>query len=127
MVSFAVKIDTEADYDFLYFMVDGEELAEWSGSEDWAEVEFNVSAGSHTLEWNYEKDYIVSDGEDAVWVDDIILPAFCYIDVYIISSQGEGVLCPGTTATLSTESGYNTLWSTEETSTSIEVSEASCK
>ena len=123
MVSFVRKVDCELDYDYLYFIVDGEFLGEWSGSSGWVEEEFLLTAGSHTLEWRYEKDFIVSSGSDAAWVDDIVLPPFCNLDASITSSQAEGVLCPGTVATLSTTEGYTTVWSTGSEETSIEVSE----
>ena len=82
-VSFARKVSSEGDYDFLYFIVDGATVAEWSGNEDWEVVEFTISEGLHTLEWTYEKDFIISDGEDAAWLDDIVLPPFCFIDAQI--------------------------------------------
>ena len=123
-VSFARKVDTEDSYDYLYFMVDGNEMDSWSGNEDWEEFEYTIPAGLHTLEWTYEKDFIVSDGADAAWVDDIVLPPFCFINAQITSTGESGILCPGTTATLSTSSNYDAVWSTEETTTSIEVHEA---
>ena len=104
-------------------MVDGNEMDSWSGNEDWEEFEYTIPR-LHTLEWTYEKDFIVSDGADAVWVDDIVLPPFCCINAQITSTGESGVLCPGTTVTLSTSSNYDAVWSTEETSTSIEVNEA---
>ncbi|MBM71507.1 MAG: hypothetical protein CL847_01810 [Crocinitomicaceae bacterium] len=122
-VSFARKVDSEESYDYLYFIVDGNTVAEWSGNEDWAVEEFTIGEGLHTLRWTYEKDFIVSDGEDAAWVDDIVLPPFCFISAQITSSQSGGSLCPGTTATLSTSSNFDAVWSTEETTSSIEVSE----
>jgi len=123
VVSFVRKVDCELDYDYLYFIVDGEFMGEWTGSSGWVEEEFLLTAGSHTLEWRYEKDFIVSSGSDAAWVDDIVLPPFCNLDASITSSQAEGVLCPGTVATLSTTEGYTTMWSTGSEETSIEVSE----
>ena len=100
-VSFARKVSSEGDYDFIYFIVDGATVAELSGNEDWAVVEFTISEGLHTLEWTYEKDFIISDGEDAAWLDDIVLPPFCFIDAQITSSDSDGVLCPGASVTLS--------------------------
>ena len=64
-VSFARKVDSEDSYDYLYFMVDGNEMDSWSGNEDWEEFEYTIPEGIHTLEWTYEKDFIVSDGADA--------------------------------------------------------------
>ena len=122
-VSFARKVSSEGDYDFLYFIVDGATVAEWSGNEDWAVVEFTISEGLHTLEWTYEKDFIISDGEDAAWVDDIVLPPFCFIDAQITSSDSDGVLCPGASVTLSTSNNFDAVWSNDATTSSIEVIE----
>ena len=122
-ISFARKVDTEDSYDFLYFMIDGQVQAEWSGNSDWTIEEYEIEEGLHTIEWTYEKDFIVSSGEDAAWVDDIVLPPFCFISAQITSSGTEGVICPGTSVTLSTSSNYDALWSNNETTTSIEVSE----
>lgn len=120
-VSFARRVDTEGSYDYLYFRIDGADVAEWSGNLAWEEFEYTVPAGLHTLEWTYEKDYIVSDGADAAWVDDIILPPFCYIDTYITSSTGNNVLCPGETLTLSIAGNYDIEWNNGETGSSIVV------
>ncbi|MFN4255986.1 MAG: C25 family peptidase C-terminal domain-containing protein, partial [Saprospiraceae bacterium] len=74
MVSFARRVMSEADYDFLHFMVDDQILESWSGQEDWAEVSFPISAGLHKLTWSYEKDEFGTDNPDKAWVDNIILP-----------------------------------------------------
>ena len=122
-VSFARKIDTEDAYDFLYFIIDGDVIGEWSGNSDWEVEEYPITEGLHTLQWTYEKDFIVSDGEDAAWVDDIVLPPFCFINAQITSSQSDGTLCPGTSTTLSTSTNFDAVWSTDETTSSIEVDE----
>lgn len=73
-VSFARKVNSEADFDFLRFYIDDAETGAWSGNLPWAEVSFPVTAGLRTLRWTYEKDDLVSDGADRAWVDEIILP-----------------------------------------------------
>lgn len=75
VVSFAHSVSSEAGFDYLRFYVDGEEKAAWSGEVPWGESSFVVFGGTHTLTWAYEKDEIVSEGQDAAWVDQIILPA----------------------------------------------------
>lgn len=74
-VSFMYKTSTEQSYDFLRFYIDSNEMGEWSGEVDWTQASYNVTAGNHTLKWVYSKDNIVDDGEDACWVDNIVLPA----------------------------------------------------
>lgn len=72
-VSFDRKVSSEGNYDFLEFYVDGQLQKKWSGNVDWSRVNFSVTAGEHTLTWTYSKDYSVSEGEDAAWVDNIEL------------------------------------------------------
>ncbi len=73
-ISFYRKVSSESLSDYLKFYIDGEETGEWSGEEDWAEVSFPVRAGIRTFEWTYSKDYSVSEGDDTVWIDDIVFP-----------------------------------------------------
>jgi len=80
-LSFALKTSTEADYDFLTFFVDNVEVGSWSGENDWTEVSYVLTAGSHTLRWRYEKDFIVTSGMDACWIDNIVLPGGALVAV----------------------------------------------
>ncbi|QKX05805.1 T9SS type A sorting domain-containing protein [Aquimarina sp. TRL1] len=68
---FDIKISSEKDYDYLIFMVDGKEEKKWSGIFDWQRISFSIPKGTHTISWVYKKDYSVSSGEDAAWIDNI--------------------------------------------------------
>lgn len=59
--------------DYLSFKVDGKEVGKWGGENDWTRVSFPVDAGKHTLSWEYIKDGFLSEGRDAVWIDDIFI------------------------------------------------------
>lgn len=72
-LSFWWKVDSEEDFDFLRFTVDGAEVAAISGDRDWARVEVAIPEGSHVAEWAYSKDDTVSNGRDTGWVDEISL------------------------------------------------------
>ena len=74
-LSFWYKISTEANYDYLRFYVDGALRAQWAGFLGWAQYVTPVTAGEHTFRWTYDKDFSVSSGADAVWVDFIEMPA----------------------------------------------------
>jgi hypothetical protein len=74
LFSFYSKVSSEANYDFLIFSIDGDEIARWSGEKFWEEFSIEVSPGSHTYVWTYLKDYSVNDGRDAAWIDYIQLP-----------------------------------------------------
>jgi hypothetical protein len=73
-ISFYRKVSSEYSYDYLNFYIDGQLIANWSGSENWARVSFPVTAGQHTFKWEYEKDYYQTAGQDKAWVDFIQFP-----------------------------------------------------
>ena len=76
-VSFAYNVSSEANFDFLTFSIDGVQLAQWSGSQS-GNFSTPVSLGQHTLKWTYVKDFSVSMGSDAAWIDDVIVPLANY-------------------------------------------------
>ncbi|MDC0600512.1 C25 family cysteine peptidase [Flavobacteriales bacterium] len=123
-LSFARRVSTEDGWDYLRMYIDGAMVAEWSGEQDWAEEAFELTAGFHTITWSYEKDNIISGGADACWVDDIVLPPFCFIEATITQSGPQGILCPGESVTLTTEGGYTADWSNGASGSSIDVEEA---
>ena len=65
------KVDSEAMYDKLCFVLDGVISESISGSTDWALRSFSVPSGLHHIEWRYVKDASVSAGADAGWVDTV--------------------------------------------------------
>ena len=74
-VSFFKKVSSEVDNDFLKFYIDREEIAGWSGEEDWDEYTSpNLAAGIHTFKWTYVKDKEGSSGSDCAWIDQIVFP-----------------------------------------------------
>jgi hypothetical protein len=73
-ISFWYRVSSESGYDYLRFYIDGVQQAQWSGTVDWAQANYAVSAGTKTLAWTYYKDYSVSTGSDCAWVDNIIFP-----------------------------------------------------
>jgi hypothetical protein len=73
-LSFALRVDSEAEYDGLSFSIDGQEVGFWDGHQDWQVVSFPLAAGVHELRWTYSKDFSISEGADAAWIDQISLP-----------------------------------------------------
>ena len=73
-LSFALMVSSESDWDKLSFTIDEQVMGTWSGLVDWKVVTFPVSAGSHTLTWEYNKDFANSANLDAAWLDDLSLP-----------------------------------------------------
>lgn len=73
-LSFWYKTSSESNYDYLNFYVDDILLGEWAGEIPWSYAEFVIGVGSHTFKWEYDKDFSVSSGQDAVWIDMITFP-----------------------------------------------------
>lgn len=59
------KVSSEANYDFGYIYIDGEQLVSASGS-TYGTIYKRVSAGEHTLKVTYKKDGSGTSGEDAI-------------------------------------------------------------
>ena len=72
-ISFRWKVSSEANYDYLIFVVDGVIRAYISGEQDWATVSYAVGPGAHNVDFDYFKDEIVSAGSDAGWIDEVVL------------------------------------------------------
>jgi hypothetical protein len=78
-ISFYRKVSCEDDpngtnYDWLGFYIDNQEMDRWDGEVDWSQVTYPVTPGTHSFKWVYSKDYSVSSGYDAAWIDFIIFP-----------------------------------------------------
>jgi len=73
-ISFWKKVSSENNYDYLEFYIDDSKQDEWSGEVEWSQEVFSIPAGSHTLEWRYDKDWYVTGGQDCAWIDYIIFP-----------------------------------------------------
>ena len=73
-VAFYYKVSSEASWDKLFFYIDGQEKANWSGTVAWTRAQYAVTAGTHTFVWKYKKDTSVSSGSDCCWIDFVILP-----------------------------------------------------
>ena len=71
-VKFYWKVSSEDNYDFLEFYIDGSLQDQISGSVDWQQMTYTITASdSHTLEWRYVKDKSTDSGSDCGWVDKV--------------------------------------------------------
>ncbi len=86
-ISFYTKLSSETDHDIFSFLIDGVNILELSGFEDWCYQSFPLAQGSHKLEFSYAKDEWVNIGYDAAWIDDITLPRKGYIAVGLEENQ----------------------------------------
>lgn len=71
IISFFSKISSEGDWDKGYIYIDGVNIANWSGNGGWAEHQYSVSAGQHTFQWRYVKDFEGNMYDDCFYVDNI--------------------------------------------------------
>jgi alpha-tubulin suppressor-like RCC1 family protein len=78
--SFILKTSTEAQYDKLILSVDNIEIARYSGESDWTLYRFAITEGPHSISWDYTKDSSGSAGDDAIWIDSIVLPVNTDLD-----------------------------------------------
>jgi len=71
VMQFWWKVSSEADFDRLRFYEDGEESEHLSGEADWTLRTVDVPDGTHTFTWSYDKDFSVTNGADAAWLDEL--------------------------------------------------------
>jgi len=73
-VSFIWKVSSQLNFDFLRVFVDNlDQGGPISGEEDWAQRTITVPEGTHTVRWTYSKDSTISGGDDAGYVDQVIV------------------------------------------------------
>ena len=71
-LTFWDKASSESGWDKGYFLIDGTEQYNTSGtSNSWTKRTYELTAGTHTLIWRYKKDSSGDDGDDCYYVDDI--------------------------------------------------------
>ena len=68
-ISFAYKVSSEKNYDFLHFYIDWNEQDKWSWNVDWSKYYTQTWTWSHTFKWCYTKDGSQSKWSDTAWVD----------------------------------------------------------
>ncbi len=68
-LSFWLKVSSEFNFDFLYFLLDDQIVGSWTGEVPWTQFVLTVPKGNHTFRWVYTKDEAFSAGSDAAWID----------------------------------------------------------
>ena len=115
VITFAWKVSSERDVitnvdltetfkgDTLSFFIDGLLRKAISGEIDWTVESFAIPAGEHVVRWEYEKDLLVTSGEDAGWVDRVITisPDLTVTDIEILTAEPAGGFTSGAAFDLS--------------------------
>ncbi len=73
MLAFDFATDTEDHFDLLVILVDGERQKSFGGAHGWTAWVLPLEAGDHRIAFRYEKDASGSQGDDAVWLDNVRL------------------------------------------------------
>ena len=74
-LSFDWRASCEEKYDAVRLEVDGELVRVLSGETGWTNVVIELGFGEHAVRWIYRKGRSKSDGEDAVWLDNVVWTA----------------------------------------------------
>jgi len=85
--------------DRLQFMINAAVQTNITGAVVWQRVEFPLVPGNNSLRWDYIKDAALTNGRDAVWVDELSLGGYAgWIDqglgtaaAYSVDADGDGV------------------------------------
>lgn len=75
-ISFFRKVSSEQNWDKFTFAIDNVVMDEQSGTVNWSQVSFPVSAGRHTYTFKYAKDYSQNAGSDCAWIDNVVFPGY---------------------------------------------------
>lgn len=67
------KVSSEQNYDYLVLTVDGYVKAYITGEVDWTQVTQDIGPGTHNVDIYYLKDEATVSGQDAGWVDELVL------------------------------------------------------
>ena len=68
-ISFFAKPSSESGYDKGFFYIDDVQKMSISGSGDWVEKVYPITAGTHTYKWAYTKDSSLSSNDDCMYID----------------------------------------------------------
>lgn len=103
-LSFYCRVNSEANYDYLRFFIDGVQQNQWSGTVGWTQQTYILAAGSRTLRWDYVKDSSSAVGEDAAYIDDVTISVLAPAALRIVDgNQGVG-------KTLVSDASGNATW-----------------
>ena len=65
------RTSTQANADFLRFLMNGVLQVQVSGNVSWQQRIIAIPPGPTVVQWEYAKDFALTNGSDRVWVDDV--------------------------------------------------------
>ncbi len=75
-LSFAWRVDSEANFDILSLRLDGNIISQISGNLPWQTFTLAIPAGRHEIQWLYQKDGSESVGLDRAYLDSVSLSGY---------------------------------------------------
>jgi len=75
-ISFYRRVSSQAGGDWLKFYINNVLIDQWSGTQPWEKFTYDLSPGTYTFRWSYEKNANISQGFDGAWIDYITLPSY---------------------------------------------------
>jgi alpha-tubulin suppressor-like RCC1 family protein len=101
-VSFWWKVSSETNHDFLSFSAGGVVLTNISGETGWRQCTVVTPPGNQILQWAYSKDAGGTAGQDAGWVDQLVItPVAASILAQPVGTNISGGMNVGFTFTVS--------------------------
>ncbi|MCK4694961.1 MAG: hypothetical protein KAT74_04320, partial [Candidatus Cloacimonetes bacterium] len=99
-ISFYWRVNSQSSCDNLVFYIDGDEVENISGSQDWELYSLSIQPGNHTFAWSYEKDSSITSGLDTGWIDNITFPPTTTFDndLAALLITGPGAVYSGNSA-----------------------------
>lgn len=70
-LSFDWRVSSEGGWDYLSFYLNGNWINSISGGVNWQNQTYSLQPGVNQLQWTYSKDYSVTSGSDAGWIDNV--------------------------------------------------------
>lgn len=70
-LSFWWRVSSEPNADFLSLFINGEMIDAISGETGWLHKEVLLPAGTNLVFWEYSKDFVLAEGLDAGWLDEV--------------------------------------------------------
>ncbi len=70
-LTFWWKVSSEADHDWLRFMVDAIDQTRISGEVDWTQITYAVPSGAHEMQWRFSHNSTGAAGQDRGWLDQV--------------------------------------------------------
>lgn len=71
VLRFSYRVSSEERGDKLCVYIDDERILNVSGEIDWTVFNYALTAGTHEIRWEYDKDYSKSRYEDAAFIDNV--------------------------------------------------------